>query len=141
MDLIKYLGTNILNTLSLLRGNADIVNYSKIEGDEFLQAPESGYYLQSKNETGVISNIRIFFEEHDGFFPSKYKLRGKYLLVKNFDDLNMLLGQPTKDIKPINIPGSTPTLAGKQYIDDTHIVSGYSKNGKNITFLHIKINE
>lgn|SRR5690606_14561559 len=138
MELIKYFGQNILDVLTSLREKEHIVDYGKVERDEFLQLPECGYYFQAKNGVGKISDIRIFLEQHDGFFPSKSELRGKYDNVKNFADMNNLLGQPLKEIRSMKIPGTPPTLPGKQYSDGDFIVSAFSEDGENITFIHIK---
>ena len=138
MDLTNYFGSNILEIFSVLRSNETVVDYRKIEGDEFLHVPESGYYLQSKNGTGQISDLRLFFEEHEGFFPSNDELRGKFSSIQSFSDLEKLLGKEARVIRAIKIPGASSTLPGKQYLDGEFVVTGYSKNREIITFVHIK---
>lgn len=137
MDLTNYLGKNIFETLSVIR-QEHMVDYNKIEGDEFIQLPECGYYLQSKNGTGIISDIRIFFEEYEGFFPSNPDCRGKYINVNKFSDIEILLGKHIKEIRSLKIPGMSPTLPGKQYVDGSLVVSAHAKNSDNVTFIHIK---
>ena len=138
MDLTNYFGSNILEILSLLRSSETVVDYRKIEKDEFLHVPESGYYLQSKNGTGQISDLRFFFERHEEFFPLNDRLRGKYSSIKNFSDLEKLLGQEVRVIRAMKIPEAASTLPGKQYLDGEFVVTGYSKNEETITFIHIK---
>ncbi|EGH42528.1 hypothetical protein ALQ93_200231 [Pseudomonas syringae pv. pisi] len=44
-----------------------IVEYSKVEGDQFLKIPESGIYFQSSDD-GFIEAYRVYCVRFDGYF-------------------------------------------------------------------------
>lgn len=44
MDLNKFLGEPIIPTLNSLKSEFPIVEYSKVEDDEFVKLPEQGFF-------------------------------------------------------------------------------------------------
>ena len=62
MDLNKFFDEPVIATLSSLKSEFPIVEYSKVEDDEFIKFPEQGFYLQSTNNTSVISQYRIYIK-------------------------------------------------------------------------------
>ena len=138
MDPTNFFGRDILEVLSQLRAQEEIVDYSKIEGDEFLKLPEKGFYLHSKNGDGKRFDCRIYFSPYEEYCSSESKARGQFAGFKKINELEMLLGRHTREIRSIKIPGRPVTLSGKEFHDDGRIVTAFAKDGENITYLHIK---
>lgn len=138
MDLINCLGVNLEDEFRKLKSKEPVIEYIKIEEDEFVKLPEKGFYLHSSDGSGIVTGLRVFFEACDGYAPASNELRGKYANIKTFDDLERFLGPCKKEIRVFEIPGTKPTLPGKLYRDNDIKVTGYSADGRNIAYLHIK---
>ena len=141
MDPTDFFGRDILSVLNQFRDGEKIVDYSKIEGDEFLKLLEKGFYLHSKNGNGKIFDCRIYFSAYEGYFPSESETRGDFAGVEKINDLGGLLGRHTREIRSIKIPGRPATLSGKEFHADGRIVTAFSEDGEHITYLHIKVVE
>lgn len=113
MNPTGFIGKNIILVLSELREVEEVLDYSKTEGDEFLQLKERGFYLHSKDGSGKIFDCRIFFKNKEGYFPAAESSRGSFAGIESFDDLNNLLGCSESEIRSVKIPGRPPTLQGK----------------------------
>lgn len=140
MDLNNFLGKSIISTLSILKSEFPIVEYSKIEDDEFIKLPEQGFYLQSKKNRSIISDYRIYIQPSEQYFRLAQNISNKYSNISNIEELQKLLGQPSKAIPSIKIPGIEPTLPGFKFLDvDANlIVSAYYNTSDDIVHIHIK---
>lgn len=134
----EYLGRNILELLSEIREERGVVEYSQIEGDEYLKFTECGYYLHSKNGTGEVSDCRIYFERRDNYFPAKISTRGKFGAFSTLGDFEVRFGPAVRDVRAIKIPGAEPTLPGKIFEIDGQRVTAYSSDGNMISYIHVK---
>lgn len=134
----EYLGRNILELLGEIRDEGGVVEYSQVEGDEYLKFPESGFYLHSKNGTGEVSDCRIYFEGRDNYFPAKISTRGKFGAFPTFGDFEAEFGPAVRDVRAMKIPGAEPTLPGKIFEIDGRRVTAYSSDGDNIAYIHVK---
>lgn len=137
MDPTSFFGQNILAVLGKLRSAEEIVDYSKVEGDEFLKLPERGFYLHSKNGNGVIFDCRIYFVGDEEYFLSRDSVRGKFASISNISDLENMLGACVREIKSVRIPTRPPTLPGKEFVDGINTVKAFMADGENISYIHI----
>ncbi|QEM80901.1 hypothetical protein [Halomonas binhaiensis] len=138
MDPIDLFEKDIMEILSELRESGGVVEYSQVEGDEFLKFPENGFYLHSKNGTGKISDCRIYFEGRDEYFPAKISTRGEFGELSTLDDFEAKLGSPIKEVRAVKIPGASPTLPGKVFEYDGKKITVYSSDGSSVSYIHIK---
>lgn|SRR5690606_6518235 len=138
MELDKYIGLAIEDALNIVRSTELVVNYGKIEGTEFIEVPEKGYYLQSNDGDGKISEYRVYFEKNGDFFPSSKELRGQYSGLLTISEAEALIGPAIKEIRSIKLPGAKPTMAGKAFVDGQSKIIFYTVDGVNITCLHRK---
>lgn len=138
MDPTNFFGKNIVSVLEKLREEEDILEYSKIEGDEFIKLPEKGFYLHSKEGSGKIFDCRIYFYPYDGYFPSSNSVRGKFSEAVKLSHIEAILGEFVREIRSVKIPTRSPTLGGKEFRDNENIVTVFSEDGENITFLHVR---
>ncbi|QPG04612.1 hypothetical protein IT774_10235 [Salinimonas marina] len=139
MGIRNYLGVNIMAALGKLKNKIAMLEYVKIDSDEFLKAPESGFYLQSKDSSGVISGCRIFIKEDEPYLPASENLKGEYKNFRTLNDLEKKYGPAIKDIPSVKIPGVKPTLPGKKFEDgDVAILAHYSAD-KELVFIHLKM--
>ena len=74
-----YLNGDIIAALKILRSLVEIIEYQKIESDEFLKLPELGICFHADN-SGEISDIRIYLKEADGFFAAEDNTVGVALI-------------------------------------------------------------
>ncbi len=138
MDPIKQLGASILDILTQVRENGGVVDYSKIETDEFLKFPEDGFYLHAKNGAGNVSDCRIYFESIDNYFPAKLSTRGEFSDLSTLEDFVSKLGAPMREIKSVRIPGAEPTLPGKAFQYGDKKIVAYTADGVSVSYIHIK---
>lgn len=135
----KLLGLTILEALEKIKTITPVVEYSKIEDEEFINANELGFYLQSSGE-GVVSSFRMFLEPHDGYFPIASEYQGDFKGIETLMELERYLGAPLQDIRSVAIPGVPPTLPGKLFIyKDKKVFAHYYPGKNNICFLHIEL--
>jgi hypothetical protein len=135
---IEYLGRNILEVLSEVRRAGGVIEYSLIEGDEYIKFPEEGFFLHSMNGTGEISDCRIYFEGAQSYFPAKTAARGKFAALSNLEGFETVFGPAVRDIRAIKITGAEPTLPGKVYEVDGQKVTVYSADGHKVSYIHVK---
>ncbi|BBN63833.1 hypothetical protein AL064_21075 [Pseudomonas syringae pv. syringae] len=116
-----------------------IVEYSKVEDDQFLKIPESGIYFQSSDD-GFIEAYRVYCVRFDGYFPADPELKGKYFNINSGADALRELGEPLRNIPSIRIPGIAPTSPGYQFIADVGFVSFYYDPDTDIIrFFHVRV--
>lgn len=140
MNLNKFLGKPIIATLSSLKSEFSIVEYSKVEGDEFIKLPEQGFYLQSRNNASIISDYRLYIQPSEQYFELAQNISDKYRDVLNIEELQKMLGQPSRTIASLKISGTKPTLPGFKFLDvDANlIISAYYDVSGNVVYIHIK---
>lgn len=139
MEAIKYLGLDFEAVLTKMRAEEELLDYSKIEGFEFLMLKEKGFFLTSVDGVRVITSCKLYFVEEDGYFPAKNSVRGKYSNIKSFEDIEKLLGPSIKVYRGLKIPGRPPMLPSREYEDGNYLVSAAAKNGTEITYISIKL--
>ncbi|MCQ3031995.1 hypothetical protein NLO88_15150 [Pseudomonas syringae] len=131
---------NIECVLSEAKEKYSIIEYSKVEGDQFLKFPELGFYFQAA-EDGLITAFRIFFTDLDGYFPASMETRGDYADLKSVIDITKAMGEPLKEIPSIRIPSLAPTCPGLQYLRGDRFVSFYyDERSGVIRFVHVRHN-
>lgn len=140
MDLNKFFGESIIATLSRLKSEFPIVEYSKIEDDEFIKFPEQGFYLHSTDNTSVISQYRIYIKNSEEYFELAKNINSKYRNAFSLEELQKVLGQPTSSIPSIKIPGIEPTLPGFKFfdVDANLIVYAHYDNSGDLVYIHVK---
>lgn len=138
MDPINFFGKDIMEALSELRAEGGVVEYSQIEGDEFLKFPESGFYVHSKNGTGKIFDCRIYFEGRDEYFPAKISTRGEFGELSTFGDFEAKFGSPVREVRAVKIAGAASTLPGKVFEYNGKKVTVYSSDGDLVAYIHVK---
>jgi hypothetical protein len=139
MDPISFFGRNIFHVLNEVRDQEKVVEYSQIEGDEFLKFSESGFYLHSKNGSGEIFDCRIYFVSRDGYFPANIPNRGLFGELENLGDFEKKFGRAVKEIRAVKIPGAEPTLPGKIFENDGKKITAYSSDGNLVDYVHVKL--
>ncbi|MCY0965152.1 hypothetical protein [Parathalassolituus penaei] len=139
MEAIKYLGLDFDTVLTKMRADEELLDYSKIEGFEFLMLKEKGFFLSSLYGERVITSCKLYFVEEEGYFPAKNSVRGKYSNIKSFEDMEKLLGPCTKVYRGLKIPGGPLILPSREYEDGKYLVSAAAKDGTEITCISIKL--
>ena len=137
--LTSLFGRNVLELLAEQREEGKIVEYSKIEGDEFVKCPEDGFFLHAKNGNGLITDCRIYFESRDGYFEAAVNTRGEFGELNTVEQFENKFGPPTKEISAIQIPGAEPTLPGKIFNHGDKRLTVYSDNGIDVSYIHLKV--
>lgn len=140
MDLNKFFGEPVMATLSSLKPEFSIVEYSKVEDDEFIKFPEQGFYLQSTNNTSVISQYRIYIKNSEEYFELAANVNSKYSDASSIEELQQLLCQPTNAIGSIRIPGIEPTLPGFKFFDvdaNLTVYAHYDASG-DLVYIHVE---
>ncbi len=137
MDINNLLGKSIITTLSDLKTKFAIVEYSKIEDDEFIKLPEEGCFFQAINNTSIISSYRIYIQSSDGYFSLSENFRSKYENISSIDEMKKLLGNSICSIPSIQIPGIDPTLPGEQFLDSNLNVFAHYDNTGSLVYVHI----
>ena len=140
MDLNKCLGESIIDTLSSLKSEFPIVEYSKVEDDEFIKFPEQGFFLHATNNTSVISQYRIYIKNSEEYFELAENINSKYRNASSLEELQKILGQPARAIPSIKIPGIEPTLPGFKFfdVDANRIVYAHYDNSGDIVYIHVE---
>lgn len=139
MDLSVFLGQPISDALESVKKLTGIVEYSKVEGDEFVKAPEMGFYLQSKDGVGVVSAYRIYMDSCDPYFSAPDEVKGEFQGCDDVFDVEKILGQPVRNIPSVKIPGGNNTLRGKMYSWRNFRVMAHFDDGDNLVYLHFKM--
>ena len=140
MDLNKFLGEPIIPTLSSLKAEFPIVEYSKVEDDEFIKLPEQGFFLQSTDNTSLISMYRVYIQQSEEYYKLGEGINSKYSDASSLEELQKLLGQPVNSIPSIKIPGIAPTLPGFKFldVDDNLIIYAHYDTSGDIVYIHVE---
>ena len=138
MDLNKFLGEPIIPTLSSLKAEFPIVEYSKVEGDEFIKLPEQGFYLHAPNDKSIITGYRLYLEPYGEYFSLDSNVVSKYRYIETVNDMINLIGQPVKANPTIKIPGMEKTLPGYLFIDSNLKVTVYYNVQNKVQYINVK---
>jgi hypothetical protein len=136
MDLASFLDKRVDSALKEVKLIADIVDYSKIEDDEFIQAPELGFYLESIGGE-KITGYRVYVRHYRQYFPAKSELKGFLNKIDKVQDAFDFLGEPIRSIRSLNIPSLPPTLPGIEFSFEDKIVSIYHDKDE-IYYMNVK---
>ena len=142
MDLEKYLSKNILDVLTQFRLKFDLVDYVKIEEEEFLKLTEEGFYLHAQNGDGKISGVRIYFLNFDDYLAADIKTLEHYKKIMTVKSALKQYGEPLRKIRSIRIPPLPATLPGLAFEDSSgeNIISIYFQPDEDqVTYAHIKL--
>ncbi|MCC3344688.1 hypothetical protein [Psychrobacter sanguinis] len=140
MDLNKFFDEPVIATLCSLKSEFPIVEYSKVEDDEFIKFPEQGFYLHSTDNTSVISQYRIYIKSLEEYFELAENINSRYSEASSIEELQKLLGQPTNAIASIRIPSIEPTLPGFKFFDvdaNLTVYAHYDASG-DIIYIHVE---
>ncbi|WNF47050.1 hypothetical protein RHP75_01025 [Pseudomonas sp. SG20056] len=125
-----YLNGDIIAALKTLRSLIEIIEYQKIESDEFLKLPELGICFHADN-SGEISDIRIYLKEADGFFAAEDHIVNNYLLSRSIAEATIELGGIYKDIPSIRIPGMPNTHPARKFAINSKLYNIYYETESN----------
>ena len=136
-----YMSRDIVDVLHEFKEEYSLVEYSSLEGDEFLKLPENGIYFQALYG-GCISAYRVYLQGMDGFFASALESRGSYRNIKTLDDVMGEFGMPDRNIPSVKIPGLCPTSPGYEYLIGDRVVSFYYDiEQRLINYIHVKLKQ
>ena len=121
----KYLSKSIVSVLLEAIKDCDIVSYSKIELDQFLNFEEEGFYLQAKNGADEISDVRIYLLPDQEFYPASKSVLGYFSELRTIDLAREYFGEPTKTIRSLKIPGAEPTFPGLMFKSQGFIIRAF----------------
>jgi len=137
MEPTSFFGKKILPVLTEIRKTEEMVKYDKVDGDEFITLAEKGFYLHSKNGTGVIFDCRIYITDTDDCLAASDFIRGKFSSVNSISDVEAMIGSCASEIRSIKIPNRPATLPGKLFIDGNHILKFFFDDVGGIKYFHI----
>jgi hypothetical protein len=133
-----YVGRPVIDLLAELKDVLPLVEYTKVECDEFLKLPECGVYFQAGNE-GVVVAYRVYYQAVGEFHPAAAETKKACFGIETVEDAIAFFGQPVRDIPSIRIPGVAPTSPGYQFLTDGRVVAvHYDANTRLVTYVHVK---
>lgn len=137
MEPTSFFGEEIISTLRKVRALEEVVQYEKIDGDEFVKVPEKGFYLHSKNGDGIIFDCRIYLVSMDGYYPAGDFVRGRFASAISISDVENMIGPSVREIRPIRIPTRPETLPGKVFNDGDYVLKFFLDDQDEIKYFHI----
>jgi hypothetical protein len=124
VDPDEYMGCDVIVALQKIKPFVDLIEYHKIEDDEFLKLPELGISFHAGGNS-ELSDFRVYLIGRDEFYAAKDSVVNKYLISRKIDDAVVELGEVFRDIPSIKIPGARPTLPGKAFVKNGCALSLY----------------
>ena len=115
VDPDEYMGSDVIAALQKIKPFVDLIEYHKIEDDEFLKLPELGISFHAGGNS-ELSDFRVYLVGRDEFYAAKDSVVNKYLISRKIDDAVVELGEVFRDIPSIKIPGARPTLPGRAFV-------------------------
>ncbi|MET3456144.1 hypothetical protein [Pseudomonas kilonensis] len=88
-----YVGRPVIDLLAELKDVLPLVEYTKVECDEFLKLPECGVYFQAGNE-GVVVAYRVYYQAVGEFIPLLLKQRKHVLGLRPLRTQLLSLANP-----------------------------------------------
>lgn len=133
-----YLGELLIETLVSFRKSISMVDYAKVEDDEFLKLPEFGVYFQAGSD-GVIAAYRVYYQATDEYYHADSETKKECLDIATVDDSIDLLGQPARDVPSIRIPGRAPTSPGCDFLLKQKVITvHYDAESRFVTYVHVR---
>lgn len=136
-----YLGRSLMSLLADFKSVFPLVEYTRLEDNEFLKLPECGVYFQSDNG-GWVTAYRVYFQAVGEYFPASAETRQACFGIATIADAIARFGQPVRDVPSIRIPGIAPTSPGYEFLAEGLVVTVcYEVDSRVITHVHVKRGE
>ena len=133
-----YVGRPLIGLLMELKDAFPLVEYTKVEHDEFLKLPECGVYFQAGSE-GVVVAYRVYYQAVGEYYPATVETKKACCGITTVEDSVAFFGQPVRDVPSIRIPGVAPTSPGYEFLTDGRVVTVcYDANSRLVTYVHVK---
>ncbi|WP_434560941.1 hypothetical protein [Pseudomonas sp. Z4-20] len=133
-----YVGRPIIDLLAELKDVFPLVEYTKVECDEFLKLPECGVYFQAGSE-GIVVAYRVYYQAMGEYHPAAAETQKACLGIATVEDSVALFGQPVRDIPSVRIPGIAPTSPGYEFLTDgLVVVVHYDADSRLVKYVHVK---
>ncbi|WP_144238507.1 hypothetical protein [Pseudomonas brassicacearum] len=133
-----YVGRPIIGVLAALKDVFPLVEYTKVERDEFLKLPECGVYFQAGSE-GVVVAYRVYYQAVGEYYPAAAETKNACFGIATVEDSIAFFGQPVRDIPSVRIPGIAPTSPGYEFLTDGRVVAvHYDSSTRLVTYVHVK---
>jgi hypothetical protein len=94
---------------------AIIVEYVKVEDDEFLKLPECGVYFHAGSD-GVIVACRVYYQASGEYFPADAETKTACADVETIEESIAKYGTPLRNVPSNRIPGKAPTSPGCEFL-------------------------
>lgn len=134
----KYLDTPLIDALANFRKSVSMIDYTKIEEDEFLKLPECGVYFQAIND-GMIVGYRVYYQTIGEYYPASAETKKACVDVETIEDSIAHFGTPVRDVPSIKIPGRPPTKPGCEFIVREQMVTVYyDTDSRFVSYIHVK---
>ncbi|QVN01881.1 hypothetical protein [Pseudomonas rhodesiae] len=134
----KYLNVSLIDALAEFREDKSIVEYVKVEGDEFLKLPECGVYFQAGSD-GVIVAYRVYYQASDEYFPADDETKTACADVETIEESIAKYGTPLRNVPSIRIPGRAPTSPGCEFLVRGNTVTvHYDIDSKLVNYVHVR---
>ncbi|MDU9393743.1 hypothetical protein [Pseudomonas sp. zfem002] len=133
-----YMGRPLLDLVAHFKRSIPLVEYSKIDDDEFLKLPEQGVYFQAGSDS-IVRAYRVYYQAVGEYFPADTETRYSCFGIVTVDDAVRLFGQPVRVIPSVRIPTRPPTNPGYLFdAGDERTVSVYHEADV-IICIHVKL--
>lgn len=134
----KYINTPLIEALEDFRKNVSIVEYAKVENDEFLKLPECGVYFQAGDD-GVIVGYRVYYQAVGEYYPASAETKKACVDLENIEAATAHFGTPSRDVPSIKIPGRAPTNPGCEFMVREQVVTVYyDAESRLVSYIHVK---
>lgn len=133
-----YIGRPLIEVFTEFRSVVPLMDYAKVEGDEFLKLPEQGVYFQAA-ESGVLIAYRVYYKPTNEYFSAAPDTKAACFGIAVVDDAVELFGPPSRDIPSVRIPGVPPTLPGHEFRADSNKLVSIFYSLNEIVYIHVKV--
>lgn len=133
-----HLNRYVIDLLADFKKEFSLVEYTKIEGDEFLKLPECGVYFQAGSD-GVVVAYRVYYQAVGDYFPATDETKKACFGIATIEDSIACFGQPVRNVPSIRIPGIAPTSPGYEFLTEGRMVTVYyDANSRVVICVHVK---
>ena len=133
-----YVGRSLVDLLVELKNAFPLVEYTKIEDDEFLKLPECGVYFQAGSEGHIVA-YRVYYQAVGEYFPATVETKKACFWISTVEDSIALFGPPVRDVPSIRIPGVPSTSPGYEFLMDGRVVAvHYDADSRLVKYIHVK---
>ncbi|WP_124434784.1 hypothetical protein [Pseudomonas sp. R11-23-07] len=138
MDPNEYLNASLIDVLAEFRRDISIVEYVKVEGEEFLKLPEYGVYFQAGSD-GVIVAYRVYYQASDEYFPADAETKTACADIETIEESIAKYGAPLRNVPSVRIPGRAPTSPGCEFLVRGNAVTvHYDFDSKLVDYVHVR---